>query len=346
MAIRRASDSNLTGKKYNDGSAGGSKIVDVPDTPTINATPAVVNGAIELTATAAPTGGVPTSYSALSNPGSIVANSNTTSINYGNNLVIGTAYTFTVRAVNSSGSSPYTSSSNSIVAPGYELVQTFNTSGTFTVPSGKTAVAIVGTGAGANGSGTSGGSGGPVFILEDVTVTPGSNHYVQIASGGGSNSTFGNVLTVGGGGGTANANAGTFRFRETGQSGGSVGSTNANFSASPGNAGSGNTTATSNNTSISSFQGGGGGGGAGGGPLYSAYRYGNTLYNYGGAGGGGAGGNFNGGNGGSSSGGGQGNGSLSFAPAGGAARGPGGGGGGGHGGAGAGGAARILVYAK
>ena len=34
MAIRKASDSNLTGKKYNDGSAGGSKIIDVPNPPT------------------------------------------------------------------------------------------------------------------------------------------------------------------------------------------------------------------------------------------------------------------------------------------------------------------------
>ena len=35
MAIRKASDSNLTGKKYNDGSAGGSKIADVPSLPTL-----------------------------------------------------------------------------------------------------------------------------------------------------------------------------------------------------------------------------------------------------------------------------------------------------------------------
>jgi hypothetical protein len=345
MAVRKASDSNLTGKRYNDGSAGTTKIPDVPDTPTV-ATPAVVDGGVQLSVTAAPTGGLPTSYSAVSTPGSVTATSNNTAIAYGNNLVVGTTYTFRVKAINSTGESPLTSATSSIVAPGYELVQTFNSSGTFTVPAGKSAVAIVGTGAGANGSGTSGGAGGPVFILEDVTVSAGSNHYVQIAGAGGSNSTFGNVLTAGGGGGTANANAGTFRFRESGQSGGSVGGSNANFSASPGNAGGNNSLATSSNTSISSFQGGGGGGGAGGGPLYSVYRYGNTVYNGGGLAGGGAGGNYNGGNGGGSSAGGQGNGSLAFYPGGGAARGPGGGGGGGHGGAGAGGAARILVYAK
>jgi hypothetical protein len=34
MAVRKASDSNLTGKKYNDGSAGAAKIADVPNVPT------------------------------------------------------------------------------------------------------------------------------------------------------------------------------------------------------------------------------------------------------------------------------------------------------------------------
>jgi len=347
MATRRASDSNLTGKKYNDASAGGTKIPDVPDTPTLNATPAVVNGAVQLSATAASTGGTPSSFSALSSPGSIVANSNTGSINYGNNLVIGQAYTFTVRAVNATGVSPYSTSSNSIVAPGYELAQTFNSSGTFTVPAGKTAIAIVGAGAGTAGSGTSGGSGGPVFILEDVAVSAGSNHYVQIAGAGGGNSSFGGFLTAGGAGGSANANTGTFTFREGGQGGGNVGGTNANFSATPGGAGGSNSLATSTNTSIASFGGGGGGGGAGGGPMFSAFKSGNTYYNYypwvvGYGGGGGA---HAGGSGGPSSGGGQG-GSGAFYPVGGNANGPGGGGGGGWGGAGAGGAARILVYVK
>ena len=56
----------------------------------------------------------------------------------------GTAYTFTVTATNANGTSTASSASNSItpVAPVYSLSQTFNSSGNFTVPAGKTKVAV------------------------------------------------------------------------------------------------------------------------------------------------------------------------------------------------------------
>ena len=79
MATRKASDSNLTGKKYNDASAGGSKIVDISDLPTLSSavnvgtSRAYNNGAATVTMTAAATGGVPATYTVTSTPGSFTA---------------------------------------------------------------------------------------------------------------------------------------------------------------------------------------------------------------------------------------------------------------------------------
>lgn len=123
MAVRKASDSNLTGKKYNDGSAGAAKIVDVPNTPTIGSATNVGtsrgynNGAATVGVTASSKGGVPVSYIATSTPGSITGTSATSPITV-TGLQSGTAYTFTVRAVGGSGSSQTasTSASNSITA--------------------------------------------------------------------------------------------------------------------------------------------------------------------------------------------------------------------------------------
>jgi len=343
MAIRKASDSNLTGKKYNDASASGTKIPDVPDTPILTETPTENGSSITVTANASPTGGLPTSFSAISTPSSIVANSNNSSIDFGSSLSIGTSYTFKVKAINATGESPLTNSTNAIVQPGYQLSQTFNSSGTFTVPSGKTRVAIVGVGAGANSSGDNGGRGGTVFILEDAVVTSASNHYVQIASGGGSNSTFGNILTVpGGSANLATTNSGTFQFNETGRAGGTGGSPTGNTS-NAGNAGGNASTATTPNVSIESYQAGGGGGGAGG-TTYASFRNGAAQYNP--PGGGGAGGNYFGGAGAQGGGNGQGIPEFGYTVPGQAARGPGGGGGAGSAGTTSGGAAQLKIYVK
>ena len=123
MAIRKASDSNLTGKKYNDGSAGGSKIADVPSLPTLVSATNVGtsrpynNAAATISVTRGEKGGIPASYTATSTPGSITATSATSPITV-TGLQSGTSYTFVVKATGGSGSTATanTAASSSITA--------------------------------------------------------------------------------------------------------------------------------------------------------------------------------------------------------------------------------------
>jgi hypothetical protein len=72
----------------------------------------------------------------------------------------------------------------------YELSQTFNTSGTYTVPAGKTQVAVIcigaggggGAGAGHNMGGAGGGAG--TGNITEHSVTSGANYTVTVGSGG------------------------------------------------------------------------------------------------------------------------------------------------------------------
>jgi len=104
----------------------------------------------------------------------------------------------------------------------YELAQTFNASGKFTMPAGKTQIAVYAhgsSGAGYNGSGSGqffagrggpGGSGGSLAFIEEHTVSTGTNFTVtvggaagRVTAGGydyinGGATSFGNILTVNG----------------------------------------------------------------------------------------------------------------------------------------------------
>ena len=104
----------------------------------------------------------------------------------------------------------------------YELAQTFNASGTFTMPAGKTQLAVYAhgsSGAGYNGTasfqfgagrGGPGGSGGSLAFIEEHAVATGTNFTVTVGSaaarvtaGGydlinGGATSFGNILTVNG----------------------------------------------------------------------------------------------------------------------------------------------------
>jgi hypothetical protein len=195
----------------------------VPQAPTIG-TATGGNASATVTYTANATGGKAVStFTATSSPGSLTG-TGTSPITV-SGLTNGTAYTFTVTATNANGTSTASAASNSVtpIAP-YALSQTFNTSGTFTVPSGKTFIALVGTSAGGGGGGSrvqylstfsasgSGGGSGSVFILRDIATNAGTTYTVTIGSGGtggtssstngnaGGTTSFGNILTANGGG--------------------------------------------------------------------------------------------------------------------------------------------------
>ena len=114
MAIRRANNSGLTGAKYMTVLAGNTAIVDVPDAPTITGVVRIDLGAT-VSFTNAATGGVPTSYTVTSSPGSLTATGSSSPINI-TGLTSGTSYTFTVRPTNATGTGASSSASNSITA--------------------------------------------------------------------------------------------------------------------------------------------------------------------------------------------------------------------------------------
>ena len=110
MATRKASDSNLTGKKHNDASAGATKIVDLPDPPTIG-TLTTNSTNVTIPFTIKSTGGTATNFTATSSPGNITGSSATSPITV-TGLTLNTAYTFTVVGSNASGNGKAATSSS------------------------------------------------------------------------------------------------------------------------------------------------------------------------------------------------------------------------------------------
>jgi hypothetical protein len=110
VSNRRAQDERIEGTP--DGSNAISEIVDVPDAPIIGtATAGIVSASVAFTP--ATTGGTVSLFTATSTPGSITGTSATSPITV-NGLTGGTAYTFTVRGANSTGTGPASSASNSV----------------------------------------------------------------------------------------------------------------------------------------------------------------------------------------------------------------------------------------
>lgn len=291
------------------------KVLDIPDAPTIGtATAGAASASVAFTASTK--GGPITSYTVLSSPGSVTATGTSSPINV-TGLTEGTAYTFTVRANNATGSSEYSAASNSVTPtayiPSYSLAATYNSSQTHTVSAGKYRIAAFVVGAGANGSagnsgttgtnnattfggnGGAGGASGRGAVVVDSVTTPGSTFTITIGAGGG-NTSFGNLASA-----SANAatNNGTGSTTNTVVNGGN-GANQTN--SAPGNAGgagtAGSATISYSLTGIGTVTyqlGSSGGGGGSGGNFYAGG--GNYVFN-GGAGGAGGAANGNGGAGG------------------------------------------------
>ncbi len=263
----------------------------------------------------------------------------------------GAAYTFTMTAASGAGqinSATTNSSPITITEQSYTLSQTFLSSGTFTVPAGKTQIAVKGIGAGGNGAngnnsdggsgatGGRGGGGGGGFIFKNYSVTPGQTFSVTIGSSGQATS-FGTLATAnsgtssGGGGFSSTIGLEANSSGPTGGAGGSGGSYSYSFgSASPGqqgSGGSGGTTLSSSAPGVGTITLGGSGGGGGGGAVGST-----NGPASGGSGGSSSGGSGSGGSGGSGAQPGSGGG-TSAGQSGNAASSRGAGGGGGGGGA-------------
>ena len=321
MATRKASDSNLTGKKYNDASAGASKIVDLPENPTITSITGAANPDVNFTAPLR--GGTPTNYSGETVPATNTRTSSSSPMTF-SGLTPGSVYTFKIKSVNGVGESPYSAESSSVTITGWSLSQTFTSSGTYTIPTGATQIGVVVISGGSSGGGAAndfgggGGGSGSAVGFWGYGVTPGDTHVVTVGGTSGT-SNFGNIASAVSGG-NANANYATNRQIANAVGGGGAGG----------------------------YQGANGGPGASSSPANITLNIPtNGPYNHPHGGGGGGGAWFGGspGGGGASCGGGGGGGG----------NGPGGGGGGGgrvhaghftyNYGAGGGAAGRVYVYA-
>ena len=134
--IKRANTSGIT--------KSGVAVSDVPDAPIIGSATGVGLSA-SITYTAAATGGTATTFTAISTPGALTGTGSSPITVSG--LTDGTSYTFTVRASNSAGNSPLSSSSNSISAA-LPMAGGFDALGTVTLSETTSSVVFAGIPAG------------------------------------------------------------------------------------------------------------------------------------------------------------------------------------------------------
>ena len=198
--VKRANTSGITKT--------GSAISDVPDTPTIG-TVSVTNGTtVSIPFTAAATGGTPTSYTARSSPSITLSVSGTSSpLTVTGTFVNNQAYTFTIQAVNSTGTSPASSSSNS-VTPLNTIAADY---------------LVIAGGGGSMGQGAGGGGAGGLRMATSQNLNFSTAYNVVVGAGGvagyassitgsvnnGGNSSFNGLNTTGGGVGAGRNTDGT-----------------------------------------------------------------------------------------------------------------------------------------
>ena len=178
-----------------------------------------------------------------------------------------TTSNFTIRAKDVNSNTSDRAFSFTALGP---VVQTFNSSGTFTVPSGLSTVDVLVIGAGGgcpdNSYNGGGGAGGYVYTPSHP-ISPGSPISVTVGTGGsgspgtGQNSVFDTITAYGGGGGgDANENGNPSQSSGGGGGGGSWGS----GAGSGGNSGPQGNPGGQGNTSQGTYTYGGGGGGSAG----------------------------------------------------------------------------------
>lgn len=337
MAIRRASNSGLNGAKYNVAHAGNTTIVDVPDAPTVTDVTRIDLGATVAFTPAVTGGGTITNYTVTSTPGGFTGNGSSSPINV-TGLSSGTSYTFKVKAQNATATGADSAASNSITAAAasWVLGQTYNSTQTYTVPTGVSQVSVVAFSGGFAGSGGTGGAGGRAASGTSGLLNAGTTFSATIGASGGGNSSFGSLIDSAGGGNASSKTSGTGGGNTAGAVGGNVAISSAGgniaYGGGGGNGGSGGnygngTNATGGNAGGSPF---GGAGGSGGQPATGFNPGPGSWFYFGGNGGNGTAGGLSGGGGGGGAGG-----SNPFGPANGSAGSPG-----------AGGTGRIVVYER
>lgn len=217
MAIRRVSNSGLTGVRYNVTQAGNTPIADIPDAPTIGAVTAGI-GQATVAFTPATRGGVAASYTVTSTPSGITATGASSPILV-TGLTNGTEYTFKVKANNASGSGAESAASNAatpqaIIATGGAVTtiggfryHAFTANGTFdvsNVPAGATMEIFVLAGGG--GAWNSNGAAGAGGAMHHPAFSPSVTSYpITVGAGGaantqGSDSQFSSLFKALGGG--------------------------------------------------------------------------------------------------------------------------------------------------
>jgi hypothetical protein len=229
------------------------EISPVPNAPTSVSATTGLSGQATVSFTA-PTNVAVSSYTVTSSPGNITASGASSPITV-TGLTNGTAYTFTVRALNANGTSTASSASNSV-----------------TPTAAVTATALIVAGGGSAGGLGGGGGGGGVIPTQSVTFLGSTQYLITVGGPGGqigpgdlstngvkgSNSSVvdkdGTYTAVGGGGGIAYA-SGSVPSSANGGSGG--GGNNQSTLRGTGTAGQGNNGGFGGDSNITAAGGGG-----------------------------------------------------------------------------------------
>jgi hypothetical protein len=186
---------------------GGKRNYAKPTSPT-TASAAYSGDDLQVTFTGSTLGPTPSSYlvAGTSNDGgTATSTTSSTSPAIINGASASKTYTFQVAGVNYNGTGVFGTATNAVTtAPAYVLDSTINSSGNYTIPSGKTSLMAVVVGAGADGGtpssinglsgpGGAGGSAGGIATIWNVSVTAGTTAAITIGTPG--NST---ILSYGG----------------------------------------------------------------------------------------------------------------------------------------------------